>query len=842
MTDRQKNEIPSQNSMEISMAPTPTNTPKKVTKKSPNIVQESVIIEETNSFEEISEGEPESPIISHKKKIIVKKTTKRRSLTTQSVPKQMVTEKPLEITIKLDRRFRSSIYKPNYFIHEKIPYAIVHNFLNTQSFPNIPQEKLENMRLRAEAFRDKIRQNSNFKNKHRLSDHKWGRLIPDAGLSLSVINRPLRHTLAKGLYRDIDMQCCAPNVYLEMCKRNKLPCNAIRDYIENIVSRRNELMTTYNIDRHQAKEIVIALMYGSSLLKKRKELNIDPSIKSPQWLLHFRDQIKALMTLVWTHNKHIIEDVEAEEPNRYATEYDRMTSCFALYYQTIERILQETAISYLIKEKRIRQNVIIPCQDGFLIPSQFWYADILSDCTKAIKKKHNFSIPFVEKVFDEVLTLENTYKTYEDEKIEFEKTKCKIVKQSIFIDKDPLTGEHTFMSKTNLMTAYQHMTLPNGKSFIQQWLQDPNMRRYDDMDVYPPPKISPPNIYNLWELFAMQRYDTPYDPDNEALQVILDHIKLLCNHEEPVFEYIKSFIAHMFQFPGIKMGVMPIFVDERQGGGKSWLMEAIGTMVGGIRYFTSAEPEEHVWGKFNDKMSDAFFVNLDELEKNSSKGAISKIKKLITDPRITIHPKGEKAYTCYSYHRFMGSGNPKNGEPMVGMNSNDRRFLLIKSSDEKIGDSQYFSMIYKYLDNTQVMRTLFDFFYNYKGSPEYPVNKLHEIKKPMTVHQQTIIDCNRPIIDRFFEDLTRSHIGQTKSFSSQELFQIWLDWLESNGLEKKGETSMNFSKTITMCKLPGIHDPKNIWDKKKKTNFRHREIEFEKLEKHFKIGCQLSEE
>ena len=48
----------------------------------------------------------------------------------------------------------------------------------------------------------------------------------------------------------------------------------------------------------------------------------------------------------------------------------------------------------------------------------------------------------------------------------------------------------------------------------------------------------------------------------------------------------------------------------------------------------------YVWGNFNELMTDAFLVNINELEYNDAKKGESQFKALITDPNITINPKG----------------------------------------------------------------------------------------------------------------------------------------------------------------------------------------------------------
>ena len=76
----------------------------------------------------------------------------------------------------------------------------------------------------------------------------------------------------------------------------------------------------------------------------------------------------------------------------------------------------------------------------------------------------------------------------------------------------------------------------------------------------------PQNVYNMWRPFEMERYTTPYTKRLDALQVFLDHIKILCNHDIPVYEYFIKWIAQMIQYPETKT-IMPTLISN-QGAGK----------------------------------------------------------------------------------------------------------------------------------------------------------------------------------------------------------------------------------------------------------------------------------
>ena len=85
---------------------------------------------------------------------------------------------------------------------------------------------------------------------------------------------------------------------------------------------------------------------------------------------------------------------------------------------------------------------------------------------------------------------------------EFEKTHCKIINKSIYINEQPNTV--ILMSKSKIEEAYEHMSVGSSDKgvptlFIKKWMKsNDNIRKYDDMDIYPNTASCPKNIYNMW--------------------------------------------------------------------------------------------------------------------------------------------------------------------------------------------------------------------------------------------------------------------------------------------------------------------------------------------------------
>ena len=147
-------------------------------------------------------------------------------------------------------------------------------------------------------------------------------------------------------------------------------------------------------------------------------------------------------------------------------------------------------------------------------------------------------------------------------------------------------------------------------------------------------------------------------------------------------------------------------------------------MLGPKNVLETQSPSRDVWGNFNGLMADAFLVNLDELSKKDTAEVEGPYKGLITEPYITINNKGINQFKVQSFHRFLITTNKL--DPLK-TSKDDRRNLIIRCSDCKIGDKEYFDKINSYLKDINIIRTCYDYF---KSIPD--MDKFEFIPKPMT--------------------------------------------------------------------------------------------------------------
>ena len=123
-------------------------------------------------------------------------------------------------------------------------------------------------------------------------------------------------------------------------------------------------------------------------------------------------------------------------------------------------------------------------------------------------------------------------------------------------------------------------------------------------------------MYNLWPGFAAEAMQTDLNEPavRDGLARLLEHFKMLCSGKAEHYRFLLDLLAHAVQHPDKKVGVVICLVGK-QGCGKGTVWEIIERLVGDRGCFTTKKPDRDVFGHFNGRMKDAFFVRMAECDK-----------------------------------------------------------------------------------------------------------------------------------------------------------------------------------------------------------------------------------
>jgi len=684
----------------------------------------------------------------------------------------------------------------------------------------------------------------------------WGRLFPNRVPSYVSITRSVRHALAHDLYSDHDIVNCHPEFVAQLFETYTGHQNTNLESWNDNREAYFQTMTSHSKGLHELKEgrwskvadcitrddckgLGFVFLYDGDVdhCFRRLGLSLDGS---PPEILHIyelardlHDDIRSLRSQIRDHLGATWDDLphdESKGPHRAPA--GKFSSLMQHFERHIVLILKDVAERHGFEVGDIAHDGLFLALKGkpALGPKvQLFY----KEAEDLVLKRTGFQIRLAGKTLvcpDWYLPWAQEEREDEDEEKEKEKEDveddydtvlqafnleyCKIRLRNLWVFRSRdgpllLTKQELCHATAELMytSVVQNekgpatiVRVPFTAEKSLYW-RDSNKSMKDNIDVYPPPLVPPPHIYNLWTPFAAD-LDTPYEPQPEALKKILHVFHVICNHEDSVYEYFLDWTSQLIQFPGLKSN-MPVFLS-REGAGKGFIIQLFKYMLGENKVLETTDPGRDVWGLFNDLMMHALLVIINELELKDSLAGKSKLKGLITDPTLVVNPKGKPQVTINSHHHFIGCSNKLDAS--IPTDSN-RREWIVRCSDELIPLKEFWGEMYRLIKNPDVYRTVFDFFKTRKGADSFLLKPM-----PVTEHCKSLQQLSRSIYEEwlyvFITTLTSQPYTPTVTIPSTELFSHFKGWAQDHSLEWRG-TNTKFGVNLHLLKVPGVEHKKS---------------------------------
>ena len=644
---------------------------------------------------------------------------------------------------------------------------------------------------------------------------------------------------------DIDQVKGHPTILYEMGLKNGITLPAYERYLrvgefDNIV---RELIEYYSvegeddcIDKKDVKWLFNKTIYGGGHAKwvediqkgtfkdhqgkticKREPKELKNAGIPHPFYKEFHKDTQKIIDLVYLNNDAICNKV----CEGMTAEWGKKNRVMSYFCGAIENEISFRGYKYLVDKHIIKKGFCDWGYDGFTFPFEQSLEDLevhINDMNAYVRKHTGFNtVSFIIKPFDdcEVLSelVENRKNIVVADKVEdimiiepveeldnsfdsvsakFEENHAKIINQHVIIK--ILDDGVILMTDSNIRMSYSHLVYneivetkggdyTKKVGFIGKWSKDNETQRtYEDMNIMPYSgiidNVSPKQTYNLWKPFNGETItSSPFKWEQEGLDFILNHILILCDHQKVVADYIIKWIAQMIQYPTVKT-ICPTLISK-EGAGKGTLIKLMEKMLGKKKVMETTDPSGYVWGKFNGCMAESFFVVLNEMSKKDTLDSVGKIKGLITDTKLHINNKGINAFEVVSNHRFMITTN---SEEPITTKKDDRRNLIIRSSDEKIGDTTYFDKMYELLDNNHLIKTCYEYF---KSIPD--MDKFGGLKLPITTYQEELKELSRSPIELWFEDFATRHQHYKNNdnlpilkITAQKMFNDFQDYITEN--------------------------------------------------------------
>lgn len=697
--------------------------------------------------------------------------------------------------------------------------------------------------------------------------------------------RNLRNTIIRGLVYDIDLVKAQPSILQQICRNAGLEC----PQLDNMVNNRDQFLQIvcnhYPVSRADAKELINTLMFGGSLdsWKYSQKIDIEDDPAMVQGCKDFSDEMVYITGELKIQNLPLVKVIKTLKGEKKESKNER-GSFLAHYLQHQEFIIVDHAMKWL--DDRAFFDYKAPNRklvkvgsyeyDGFklwrqVIDSKGGDIDsILHDLNTYIHTTFGPGISFAVKELDSLLPFEgidedNKKRKREDDGSLDEQTSedtdrsnpylteeymawkknfednlgwCKILQDSSFVRKYYEHGIYQGLvekSKKDIIIAYEHQqyivdtkTWNGPYPFIETWIKhDSTIKVFERIDCIPHDQVCSPEVFNLWTPYAMENI-TEWSFDEDYLQFWLRHFLILCGNNHEVAFYFQCFLGQMIRFPSTKPGVAIDFISK-EGAGKNTIFELCKRMFGNSKVFNCSDPARDIWGPFNSPMKDAIFVLINELNKKDTVAAEGKIKDLITEPTFTLNEKGRKQLTLPSYHRFLSFQNNDHGDAGKRTKNGDRRNLIIRCSDELIGNKEYWNDVYNNkLTDINGIKTVYEYL---KSLPR--VTDFHTLPLPITEYQENLKEANRCPLELFIMDyVTVHHKETTKQISTAALFDAFNKWKDTNHVVYQ-VTKNAFGVRLKNLAIPGMN--KGPHTEKGSTWV----LDCEVLKAHYKIGCIL---
>jgi hypothetical protein len=599
------------------------------------------------------------------------------------------------------------------------------------------------------------------------TNSKDGRLF--GSNSLQGINRIVRHTLCKDIYYDYDIKNCHNVLFEFYCNNLKIPLYKLKQNNANREEYLKELMDFYDIERDDAKDIVLKILNGGGIKENH-----------PEWLYNLKLEIDTAHSIICEldFNKDRYKKICARK------QFNTKGSTINAILCKMENIIIQCFYNWCIKND-IEVGTL--CFDGLLVKNKI-------DCSKIeehIYKELGIKLEIVEKEMNEGIDL-SKYQTYDysavnnyikqlNDEIDFDDLYSykKFIDNIVSIDmveklfKNTIIQFHNGGKNPNMITKKQEWNDKFNK-FVYIYTMDVNLKGlmcmiknpvrlktdinslslikkkkereelanshfltltldvildnmifYNKLDwydgvIFEPYFLEPnrtPHKFNLFKGFALLQDNTYFDNKNSSFEdsLIYKHICIhLCNNDKIAYTYLLDFIAHMIQKPYEKTDQIIAIVGP-PGGFKDGIVEFISKLLDPVdeKYSVIYNKIDNYFKAFNKDKEGKLLIAINELAEGSKDNEAFKrhneLKGDITAKQIRIEPKGVDPYYVKDYARRWASSNFENS---LYIENTDRRYVMIKTSsnDEINANSTYFAPLFGLLNNIEFIKDAFAYF------------------------------------------------------------------------------------------------------------------------------------
>lgn len=222
------------------------------------------------------------------------------------------------------------------------------------------------------------------------------------GPSLQRLPRSVRHTIAGGLYHDIDMVNAHPVLLSQYCARFGIAAPTVDEYAG---ARRETMLAELGVPRNEGKRAIISLLNGG-----RRACEDLP--RRPAWLAALAHEVKRIHGVLVSEERHSTVVDAARRRVAAGNGSNLGGSVLAAVVSEIEDAVLMAMVAYL-RDRGVATDGLVLVFDGFMVQRaalaeagfQAVDAAFLADLSDAARTATGYSARLLEKPMDEAIDL-----------------------------------------------------------------------------------------------------------------------------------------------------------------------------------------------------------------------------------------------------------------------------------------------------------------------------------------------------------------------------------------------------------------------------------------------------
>ena len=274
---------------------------------------------------------------------------------------------------------------------------------------------------------------------------------------------------------------------------------------------------------------------------------------------------------------------------------------------------------------------------------------------------------------------------------------------------------------------------------------------------------------DVFSYFRGYDYNKLDEVKQEVIKPFLDHVfNVIANKNEDIYKYIIAWIASILQRPNFKVGVALVILGK-QGSGKTEFFTDIVCQLMARYANNNITNIEDIVGKFNASLENKKLIIVNELKSVDMNKQLNSdaLKSVITDKTVNINQKNEPVRLCENVANFMFVSN---NEIPLKIEGNDRRYCVMKTSDEHVKDWDYFGKLSESLTNPEFYENLFTFFM-LQDISNVNLRMIPETEAKTTIQEASMTS---------YELFVRENYDLINGKTGPELFEMYNEFIKQN--------------------------------------------------------------